>query len=84
MIPFDEDLAVGGPEENAAAARAMLAGEQGPVRDMVLLNAAAGLVVAGVADDLAAGVGLAASSIDEGRAAGVLERLIEASRSASN
>ena len=78
-----EDLAVGGPEENAAAARAMLAGEQGPVRDMVVYNAAAGLVVAGLAPDLAAGVPLAAASIDEGRAAGVLERLIEASQGAA-
>ena len=78
-----DDLAVGGPEENAAAARAMLAGEAGPVRDMVLLNAAAGLVVAGVAADLAAGVGLAAASIDDGKAAGVLDRLIQASGSAA-
>jgi anthranilate phosphoribosyltransferase len=77
-----EDLAVGGPEENAAAARAMLAGEPGPVRDMVVLNAAAGLVVAGLAADLRAGVPLAAASIDEGLAAGVLERLVEASRTA--
>ena len=73
---------MGGPEENAAAARAMLAGERGPVRDMVVYNAAAGLVVAGLAPDLAAGVPLAAASIDEGRAAGVLERLIEASQGA--
>ena len=50
------DLAVGGPAENAAAARGLLAGDPGPVRDMVLLNAAAGLVVADLATDLADGV----------------------------
>ena len=77
------DLAVGGPTENAAAARSMLQGEQGPVRDMVLLNAAAGLVVAGLAEDLPAGVTLAASSIDEGRAAQALDRLVEASQAAA-
>jgi anthranilate phosphoribosyltransferase len=53
----------------------LLAGESGPVRDIVLLNAAAGLVVAGIVDDLADGVARAAASIDEGSAAGVLARL---------
>jgi len=46
----------------------------------VLLNAAAGLVVAGVADQLADGLELAAASIDEGCAAGCLDRLIAASQ----
>jgi anthranilate phosphoribosyltransferase len=47
----------------------------------VLLNAAAGLVVAGVADDLAAGVEAAAASVDSGAAAGALERLLVVARS---
>jgi anthranilate phosphoribosyltransferase len=74
------DLAVGGPAENAAAARALLAGEPGPVRDMVLLNAAAGLVVADLATDLADGVARAAAAVDDGRAAATLERLVTVSR----
>src|SRR5262249_37832166 len=50
-------VAGGGPQENAARIRAVLAGEPGPARDIVVLNAAAALVVAGVADDLSAGGG---------------------------
>ena len=71
---------MGGPAENAAAARALLAGESGPVRDMVLLNAAAGLVVADLATDLADGVARAAAAVDDGRAAATLERLVTVSR----
>ena len=77
-----EDLAVGGPAENAAAAEAVLAGEPGPVRDMVVLNAAAGLVVAGLAADLGAGVDAAAAAIDSGAAATVLAELVAVSRAA--
>lgn len=78
------DVAVGGPQENAEAARAVLAGEPGPVRDMVVLNAASGLVVAGVATELSEGVELAATAIDEGRAARVLGELVAASRAAAS
>ena len=53
----------------------MFAGEPGPSRDIVALNAAAGLVVGGRADDLAAGLALATAAIDDGRVAAVLERL---------
>ena len=77
-----EDIAVGGPAENAAAAESVLAGEPGPIRDMVVLNAAAGLVVAGLADDLAAGVESAGAAIDSGRAASVLAELVAVSRAA--
>jgi anthranilate phosphoribosyltransferase len=55
-------------EANLRMARAVLAGELGAPRDAVLLNAAAGLVVAGLADDLRAGVQLAAETIDSGAA----------------
>ena len=61
-------LAGGGPEENAAILRSLFAGETGPKRDALLANAAAALVVAGKADDLPAGVRLAAEVIDNGGA----------------
>ncbi|HEX2273384.1 MAG TPA: anthranilate phosphoribosyltransferase, partial [Acidimicrobiales bacterium] len=65
---------------NAAFAREVLAGRPGPHRDVVLLNAAAGIVAAGLADDLAEGMAAAALAVDEGRAAAVLERLAAASQ----
>lgn len=75
-----EDLRVGDPVDNARVAESVLAGVPGPLRDMVVLNAAAGLVVAEVAEDLPAAVGAAARAIDDGRAAAVLGRLVAASR----
>ncbi|MBY0337972.1 MAG: anthranilate phosphoribosyltransferase [Acetobacteraceae bacterium] len=65
----------GTPEENAAALRELLAGATGAYRDIVLLNAAASLIVAGLAMDLREGAAIAARSIDEGAASGVLTRL---------
>jgi anthranilate phosphoribosyltransferase len=65
--PFDAILG-GTPAENAAALRALLAGAPGAYRDAVLLNAAAALVVAGVAPGLKDGVERAAASIDSGAA----------------
>jgi anthranilate phosphoribosyltransferase len=74
------DALVGGdPQHNAAMARRVLGGEAGPVRDVVLLNAAAALMVADAAADLASGVELAARAIDDGAAAGALERLVAVS-----
>lgn len=61
--------------ENLRLAHSVLAGERTPARDVVLLNAGAGLYVAGLAEDLAAGVALAAELIDSGRAAQQLERI---------
>jgi anthranilate phosphoribosyltransferase len=72
------EIAGGTPEENAAITRAVLAGETGPQRDIVLLNAAAAIYVGGLAADLEDGVAKASSSIDSGAAANVLERLIAA------
>jgi anthranilate phosphoribosyltransferase len=69
-------LAGGGPRENAAITRAILAGEEGPRRDVVLLNAAAGLYVAGVVRSIEEGVGLARESIDTGRSAKVLDQMV--------
>ena len=60
----------------------MLGGEPGPHRDIVLLNAAAALVVAGKVTDVAAGIEAAAESVDSGLAANALERLVSVSRSA--
>lgn len=78
-IAGPDAIAGGDPSTNAAIAGRVFAGEHGAVRDIVCLNAAAGLVVAGVADELATGVELARASIDSGAAAGVLARLIEVS-----
>ena len=61
---------------NAEILRAVLRGEGGARRDIVLLNAAAALWVAGVAEDIAAGLTLARESIDSGAATDTLERLI--------
>jgi anthranilate phosphoribosyltransferase len=68
----------GDAEENAMALRALLDGDAGAYRDIVLLNAAAALVVADRAADLAEGAALAAAVIDDGRAARALADLVEA------
>ena len=74
-----QDMAGGSPEENAAITRAVLAGEKGPKRDAVLLNAGAALYIGGKAATVADGVRLAAELIDSGKAAAALEKLIEVS-----
>jgi anthranilate phosphoribosyltransferase len=71
-----QDLTGGDAVENAAHIRAMLQGNQGPLRDIALLNAGAALLVAGKAQSLREGVALAAESIDTGRAKSVLEALV--------
>ena len=70
------DLKGGDAVANAAAIRAMVGGQHGPYRDIVLLNAAAALVVAGKAADLRGGVGIAAEAIDSGGAQRALDRLV--------
>jgi anthranilate phosphoribosyltransferase len=70
------DLAGGTPEENAQIMRALFAGRIDPIRDVVLLNAAAALVVAGKAASLRDGVALGADAIDSGRAARILDHLV--------
>ena len=71
-------IAGGGPEVNADIAGRVFGGETGAYRDIVCLNAAAGLFVAGIVDDLSTGVVKAQESIDSGAAAGVVQRLISA------
>lgn len=74
-----EALLGGEAAHNAELARRVLDGEPGPRRDIVCLNAAAGLVVAGLANDLAEGLVLARASIDDGRAAETLRALVTVS-----
>lgn len=69
------DLQGGDASQNAVIVRAVLAGEHGPKRDVVLLNAAFALVAAGVADDIPAGLAAAAEAIDSGMAESKLEGL---------
>jgi anthranilate phosphoribosyltransferase len=71
-----DDLLGGTPDENAVALKALLEGEKGAYRDIVLFNAAAALVVADKATDLEAGVAMAADSIDAGKASQALAKLI--------
>jgi len=73
----DHDATVGGsPEENAATTRAILAGEQSARRDLAVLNAAAAIYAAGLADDLTDGVMAAQAAIDDGAAMRTLEALV--------
>lgn len=74
-----DDLRGGDAAENAARVHAVLAGEPGPSRDIVVLNAAAALVAAGKSPAMSDGVQRAAASIDSGAARRVLERLISVS-----
>jgi anthranilate phosphoribosyltransferase len=68
---------------NAGIARSVLAGEHGPPRDVVVLNAGAALEVAGRATSVEDGMAAAAESIDSGAAARALERWVEISQRAA-
>ena len=70
------DLRGGDPQENAKALRAVLQGQRGAYRDIVLLNAAAAFLVADKVETLREGVDLAAQSIDTGAALRALETLV--------
>ena len=74
------DLQVSSVEEAADHLRRVMAGEGGPMRDIALLNAAAGLVIAGKCRDLKDGLVAAADAIDSGRARRTLESLVKSSR----
>ncbi|MGC9453889.1 MAG: anthranilate phosphoribosyltransferase [Phycisphaerae bacterium] len=71
-----EDLAVSSPEESAETIRNVLAGREGPARDMVLLNSSAALAVAGLAKDIAEAMPTARESLDSGAAADALRKLV--------
>lgn len=84
LRPADPAALRGGQADaNAAAVWRVLAGELGPHRDVVTLNAAAGLVVGGLAEDLEAGLERARAAVDDGSAAAVLEGLVRVSRAAA-
>ena len=74
-----DELRGGDAAYNAQALRDVLEGKAGAFRDTVLMNAGAGLVVAGKVDRIEDGMELAAASIDQGKAAATLERLVKAS-----
>ena len=84
-LPKAAPAALGGGDaaENAAIARAILGRESGPPRDIVLLNAGAALLIAGAVPTMEDGIQRAASAIDDGSAAAVLERLVQVSNSAA-
>jgi anthranilate phosphoribosyltransferase len=69
----------GDAAQTAVIARAVLAGERGAPRDIVLLNAGVSLLIAGIAKDVGEGIERAAAALDGGEAAVVLERLVAAS-----
>jgi anthranilate phosphoribosyltransferase len=85
--PADFGLAKASPEalkggdasKNAAIVRAVLTGDKGHARDVVLLNAGAALLVGGHADTVTAGISQAAAAIDSGKAMEVLKRLVDVS-----
>jgi anthranilate phosphoribosyltransferase len=68
----------GNPAENADIMRALFDGKKDAYRDVVVLNAAAGIMVGGKAKDFQEGVTLAEESIDSGAAKDVLQRLVDA------
>jgi anthranilate phosphoribosyltransferase len=72
----------GDGDYNAAALREVFSGRSGPLRDVLLLNAAAALVVAEKAGDLASGITLASRLVDQGAARDRLEKLVEVSNRA--
>jgi anthranilate phosphoribosyltransferase len=74
------DVAGGTAEDNARAIRSVLAGTPGARRDITLLNAAAGLVAAGLAETMEAGLEGAAAAVDSGAAGAALDALVDASQ----
>jgi anthranilate phosphoribosyltransferase len=75
-----EELVGGEPAENAAITLAILSGEKGPKRDIVLLNAAFAIMAGGKADNPQAGLALAVQSIESGAAMAKLEALAKMSQ----
>lgn len=71
------ELEGGTPEENALITRAILSGEKGPCRDAAVLNAAAGLYIAGKAADLQAGVAMAEELLDKGVVMQQLDKFVQ-------
>lgn len=76
-------IAIDTPDDSVKIVQEVLAGEYGPPRDIVILNAAAGLLVAGRANTTREAARLAAETIDSGAAARLLERLVQMSHEAA-
>jgi anthranilate phosphoribosyltransferase len=74
------DLKGGDAARNAEIVTSVLAGQRGPARDIVILNAGAALFVAGKSASVTDGIGRAASAIDSGAAAATLEAMVRGSR----
>ena len=74
-----DQLKGGDAETNALALSALVDGHEGPYRDIVLLNSAAALIVAGKADNLTMGVKMAAAAVDAGGARKALDTLVRVS-----
>ena len=70
-----EEIAGGSPEDNAAVVEAIIDGDEGPARDVVVLNAGAAILAGGSATDLGDGMDRARDAIDRGAAKGVLDKL---------
>lgn len=79
LVPATEEEIAGGasPQENAEIIVAVLRGEAGPRRDIVSVNAAAGMILGGMAEGWRDGISLAHRMIDSGRAYRVLQQLVE-------
>ena len=77
--PSPDSWSAATPRTNAQVIRDVLAGEKGPRRDLAVLNAAAAVVVAGLADDLGAGIDVAKESLDSGAAERALAALVRVS-----
>ena len=79
-----DSLKGGAAVENASIARRILAGDKGPPRDIVLLNAGVSLLIAGSVNSVSEGIARAAAVLDDGSAAGVLDRLVSTSNQTEN
>jgi len=78
-----EDLVVSSVDESASVIKSVLSGEKGPARDISLLNAGCVIAVAGLARDIAEGIGLAGEAVDSGAARASLDKLVEMSNSSA-
>jgi len=83
LLADKADIQGGDAAENAKALRQVLEGEKGPKRDIILLNAAAGIYVSGLADSYPLAFELAQDSIDCGKALAKLDQLVDLSNSGS-
>ena len=77
-----EAIVVASPDESLSVIDRVLSGEKGPARDIVVLNAGAGIYVSGLVDSLADGIAQAAASIDSGKALAAKDAYVNATQAA--